>query len=72
MNAEQHWTAAKQDEIDELEKVVNYLVQHITAQIITDLESPTKEVIAKDIGDIMSGVTNEDDQLVIDQFQANK
>lgn len=49
-------------------KILGYYREHITAQIITDLKGPTKEIIAQDIADIVAGVTSEDDCLVIEMW----
>jgi hypothetical protein len=71
MNTKQHWTAAKQDEIDELEKVNGYLVEFIKAWLVVDLAKPTQLMLDKEIAEIVAGLTNEDDRLTLDQFQAN-
>ena len=72
MTAKQNWTAEKQNEIDELERVVERFKLHVTAQIITDLKGPTKEIIAQDIADIVAGVTSEDDRLVVAMWEAQQ
>jgi hypothetical protein len=71
MNAEQHWTAAKQDEIDELEKINGYLVDYIQALLIVDLNKVTQEGLDNEITGIVAGEHSAMCRMVIDQWEAH-